>query len=256
MTKFKKTFLFLPLCMLLMMPISRAYVFNDPINTAINVLRNTILQSQWIKEMALAMDRLKELKTQTFELFRVNSGVDEIMNAIGGDSIRSLINEGGSLKDFFHDRGLFTPEIEVFSRGGSPQDIRAALEVITGKIPDTEARSYLMFEDSQVVDAFHLASKIRELGDQTRRSADLIETQSQSASPKGAARLQAQGVSQLMILEQRNQEVLAKMLELQATQIEQVTREEKRLERDKVKFLEDSSAFGEGIITLYTGGTA
>jgi len=255
MKKLRRAILIVPVCMLLMTPVSRAYTFNDPINTAINTLRNTIMQAQWVEDFALALDRFNELKNQTMEMLRFHSGLDDILESAVGDQIKDLIAGGGSLRGFFMDAGLFTPGIEFLESGGTPQDIRAALHAITGEVPDTEARSYLMFEESQVVDAFHLAQQIRESGKLTRDAAALIETQAQNASPKGAARLQAQGVSQLMVLEQQNQEVLAKMLELQATQIEQVTREEKRLEREKVKFLEDSSSFADGLATLYQGGT-
>ncbi len=254
MKQLKKALILIPLCMVLMTPASKAYTFNDPINTAINVLRNTLMQAKWVKEIGLAVDRLSELKAQTLETFRFHSGLDEIFDSTIGDSIRGLMDQGGSLKDFFFDAGFITPNIEVLGSGGTPQDIRNALESVTGAIPDTEARSYIMFEESQVVDAFHLAGQIRESGQKTRDAADLIQSQSKNASPKGAARLQVQGVSRLMVLEQQNQEVLAKMLELQATQIEQVTREEKRIEREKVKFLEDSSDFAEGLSTLYGGG--
>lgn len=254
MKSLKRALFIIPLCMVLMTPVSRALTFNDPINTAINTLRNTIMQAQWVQDFALALDRFTELKNQTLEMLRFHSGLDEILDSVIGDSISDLISNGGSLRDFFIDAGLFTPEIEFLEGGGTPQDIRTALEKITGEVPETEARSYIMFEESQVVDAFHLAQQIRESGKKTRDAASTIETQAKNASPKGAARLQAQGVSQLMVLEQQNQEVLAKLLELQATQIEQVTREEKRIEREKVKFLEDTASFGEGITALYRGG--
>jgi len=46
---------------------------------------------------------------------------------------------------------------------------------------------------------------------------------------------------------------MAKLLELEATQIEQVTREEKRIERERVKFMEDANDYADGIIQLFKG---
>lgn len=249
-----RSILIVPFCMILIAPVSRAYTFNDPINTAINTLRNTIMQAQWVEDLALALDRFNELKTQTVEMFRVHSGVDDIIDLVVGDPIKGFLKNSSSLKELFSEAGLLNPQIEFLDGGATPQDIQIALHAITGDVPRTEAYSYLTFEESQVIDAFYLAQHIRKSGKETRSAASQIETQAKSASPKGAARLQAQGVAQLMVLEQQNQEVLAKMLELQATQIEQETRDEKRSERQKLKFLNDATSFADGIAKLYQGG--
>lgn len=241
---------------LVSVPVASSYamIVNDPINTAVNELQNAILQAEWAKDIALAIERLNELKSQTLEMLRFHSGFDEIWNSIIGEPFRNLIGEGSaSLQNAFADLGLLTPQIEILQGSSGPQDIRAALEDITGEIPQTDARPYLVFDEIQVVDAFDLAHQIREAGVVTRDAANQIAEQAQVVSSKGAARLEAQAMSELMVLSQQNQEAMAKLLELEATQIEQVTREEKRIERERVKFMEDANDYADGIIQLFKG---
>lgn len=254
MKKTLKKFFFILLLVTLAAPPSQAVIVHDPIHTAVSQLQNAILQSEWAKEIALAIERLNELRAQTLELLRFHAGLDEIWDSIIGDPLKDLLGQGrSSLRDAFIDLGLITPQIEIFQGAGGPRDIRAALDQITGEIPETDARPYLVFEEMQVVDAFDLARQIREGGSVTRSAADQIAEQAKGASPKGAARLQAQAASQLMILGQQNQEALAKLLELEATQIQQVTREEKRIERERLKFMEDARDYAEGIARAFQG---
>ena len=243
-----RTFLFISFLIGAAAP-AHATTFNDPINTAVNQLRNVILETQWVKEIALAIDRLNEMKTQTLELFRFHSGLDEIIDSIIGDPLGEFLGRGReSLRDAFMDTGLITPQIEIFEGRGAPQDIRASLEAVTGEIPFGNVRPFIPFEEMQVVDAFYLAGQIREAGTSTRDAANLIAEQAKTASPKGAARLQAQGISELMVLSQQNQEVMAKLLELEATQVEQVSREEKAAERERIKFMKDANELLQGVL--------
>lgn len=235
-------------------PKSYAQIVNDPIHTAVSQLQNAILQAEWAKQIALAIGQLHELTNQTLELFRFHSGLDEIWNSMIGDPLRNLIGHGNtSLRDAFVDLGLITPQIQMVQGSGGPEDIRAALEQITGKIPDTDARPYLVFDEMQITDAFDLARQIRQAGDMTRNAARRIAEQAASASPKGAARLQAQAASQLMVLNQQNQEAMAKLIELEATKIAQVTREEKRVETERLKFMEDAGDYADSISQIFTG---
>ncbi len=222
----------------------------DAVNAALNEIRNALMESQFAQDIALAIERLNELKAQTLEMLRFHSGPDEILDSLIEDPLKSLTRLGrGSLRDAFMDSGLITPQLQILEEGGEPSDIRASLEAITGKIPQGNARTYIPFEEMQVVDAFDLANQIRKGGQDTRDAADLIAEQAKSASPKGAARLQAQGVSQLMVLEQQNQEAMAKIIELEATQVEQVSREEKQAERDRLKFMEDTNEYLDAVLT-------
>lgn len=233
---------------------SYALIVHDPIHTAVNELQNAILQSEWAKEIALALEHLNELRTQTLELLRFHSGLDEILGSVIGEPFRNLVDEGRqSLRDAFTDYGLITPQIEIMSGSGGPEDIRSALDEMTGQIPDTDAKPYLVFDEMQVTDAFDLARQIRQAGEATRQAADEIANQAKDASPKGALRLQAEASSKLMVLNQQYQEAIAKLIELEATQIEQVTREEKRTEREKFKFLEDVSSYSDGVVEMFKG---
>lgn len=249
-----RNILFILLLLGTRVPNSFALIVNDPIHTAVNQLQNAILQNEWARDIALAIERLNELRTQTMETFRFHAGFDEILNSLIGDPFRNLASEGHTnLQDAFAGFGPISPQIEIF-QGGGPQDIRVALEEITGKIPETDARPYLVFDEMQVTDAFDFAHQIREAGGITRNAANQIAEQAISASPKGAARLQAQAASQLLILNQQNQEAMAKLIELEATKIAQVSREEKRIETERQKFMEDAGDYANGIARAFTGG--
>ena len=233
-------------------PKSYAMIVNDPILTAVSELQNAILQSEFVKNIALAIEQINQITSQTTELFRFHAGLDDIWNSIIGDPLKNLIGQGNSnLRNAFADLGISTPQIEMFQSAGGPQDIRAALEGITGKIPETDARPYLVFDEMQVVDAFDFARQIREAGGVTRDAASQIAEQATTASPKGAVRLQAQATSQLMVLNQQNQEAMAKLIELEATKISQVTREEKRAETERLKFMEDAGDYADSLARFF-----
>ncbi len=223
----------------------------DAINAALNELRNSLMQSQFAQDIALAAERLNQLRQQYFEVIRFNSGWDELFKNFIGDPQKQILKLGTtttSAPDAFSDFGWIKPQIEILERSPEPADIRASLENITGKIPASQARPYIPFEELQVVEGFQLAQQIRQSGSQTREAANAIAEQAESASPKGAARLQAQALSQVMVLTQQNQEAMAKLLELQATQVEQVSREEKQLETERIKNMEDASNYLQGLL--------
>jgi len=226
----------------------------DVVNATLSEIRNSLMQSQFAQEIVIAMDHLNELRAQTLEILRFHSGLDEILNALIGDPAARLSSEATTLWDAFQGRGLITPDIHILDGRGNPAEIQSSLESMSGLVPDTDAKAHLVFEDMQVVDAFHLANVIRAAGEVTRDSARLLEEESRTASPKGAARLQAQGTSQLLVLAQQNQEATAKLLELEATQIERASREEKRLERERAAFLDDARDYSEQVSAVYKGG--
>jgi len=233
---------------------SYALVVHDPIHTAVNQIQNAILESEWAKQLALALEQFNELKSQSLEFLKVHSGLDEILNSVIGEPFKQLMDEGRQgLKDAFSDSGFLSPQIEILNGSGGPEDIRAALDEITGEIPETDAKPYLVFDEMQVTDAFDMARQIRQAGEATRQAAGEISEQAKSASPKGAARLQAEAASKLIVLNQQYQEGIAKLIELEATQIEQVSREEKRTERERFKFLEDVSTYSDSVIQMCRG---
>lgn len=245
--KFRAAIFLVLAILLLNVPISYATLPTfDAVNAALQELQNAILNSNFAQDIALAVERLNELKTQTLELFRFHAGLDDVLDSIIGDPLGGFLRYGkASLRDAFMDVGLINPQIEIFEGTRGPVDIRHALEEITGEIPTGNQRLYIPFEEMMVVDAFDLAREIREAGVSTRNSADSIAEQAKGASPKGAARLQAQGVAQLMLLGQQNQEAMAKLIELNATKIEQVSRLEKTAERERIQYLKDANQFLE-----------
>ena len=229
----------------------------DAVNAALQELQNSILNSSFAQDIMLAAERLNELKTQTLELFRFHSGLDEILNFVKGDPIKDFIDSLRTrIRNVYSDSLFSTPQIEILQTGGSAEDLRSSLETITGSIPEGNQRPYIPFEEMQVVEAFQLASQIRDGGKDLRDAAHEIETQAETASPKGAVRLQAQGTAELMVLGQQSQESIAKLLELEATQIEQVSRREKEAERERLRFIKDTNDYLDGILGVSGGGNS
>ena len=221
----------------------------DAINAALQEIQNSILNNSFAQDIMLAMDRLTELKNQTLEILRFHSGLDEILNFVKGDPVRDFIDSLRTrIRDVYSDSMSTTPQIEILQTGGTAEDLKASLETVTGSIPEGNQRPYIPFEEMQVVEAFQLASQIRDGGEDLRDAARQIQTQAETASPKGAVRLQAQGIGELMVLGQQSQESIAKLLELEATQIEQVSRREKDAERERLRFIKDTGDYLDGIL--------
>lgn len=228
----------------------------DAINAALQELQNSILNNSFAQNIMLAMDQLTELKDQTLEFLRFHSGLDEILNFVKGDPVRDFIDSLRTrIRDVYSDAMFTTPQIEILQAGGTPEDLRSSLETITGTIPEGNQRAYIPFEEMQVVEAFQLAGQIRDGGKDLRDAARQIQTEAETASPKGAVRLQAQGIGELMVLGQQAQESTAKLLELQATQIEQVSRREKDAERERLRFIKDTNDYLDGILGVSGGGS-
>jgi len=212
----------------------------DAVNAALSEIRNAILQTEWAKDLALAMERLQQLKATYSELLRFHSGLDDYFRSFLGDPLNKLFDlRGSKARDAFVDFGFITPQIEIVESRSEPGNIRDALEQITGEIPDSELRPYIPFEEMQVVSGYQTAQEIRKAGELTREAAEDLSMQAQSASPKGAARLGVEASTQMMVLEQQNQEAMAKLIELQATSIAQVSREEKRYERERLRYMQE-----------------
>ncbi|PIQ87185.1 MAG: hypothetical protein COV74_01295 [Candidatus Omnitrophica bacterium CG11_big_fil_rev_8_21_14_0_20_45_26] len=223
----------------------------DAANAALNELRNAILESQFAQVIGYALEQVNQLEEEYLEIIRFHSGFDYFLDVFVGDPLARLWERGyDELWGAFQDFGWVMPEIEIMGTSTAPEDIRSALQAVTGEIPPSEDRPYIPFEEVQVVSGFQLAQEIREAGEEARRAAEDISAQAKTASPKGALRLQAEALSQIILLEQQNQEAMAKVLELQATKIEQVSRDEKRLESERVKFLDDAGHYLETVLTV------
>ena len=221
----------------------------DAVNATLSEIRNAIMETQWAKEIALAIESIDQLKNTYDELLRFHSGLDDYFKSLIGDPLKNLLDLGkNKMSDVFMDFGFITPQIELINESPDPANIRTALETVTGEIPDSAFRPYIPFEEMQVVSGYQYAQAIRKASQQTRTAANDLSNQARSASPKGAARLGVEATSQMLLVEQQNQEALAKLIELQATHVEQVSREEKRYERERVKYMEDVQ---RGLETLW-----
>lgn len=212
----------------------------DAVNAALNQLHNSILNSGFIRDLELAAQRLDELRATYMEMVRFNSGLDEIFNSVIGDPIKKIFSLRGKASfNAFSNQNSVLPKLEMFNEAKTPTEIKQTLEAITGELPDTKARPYIAFEEAGVIDGFQMAKEIREAGNQTREASNQIIEHSLTASPKGAARLSAQALGNLMVLNQQNQEAVGKLIELQATQVEQVSREEKRMESARLAYMNE-----------------
>lgn len=224
-------------------------IVNDPLNTILNEARNALIEVQWLKDLALAVDRLKELKAQTTEMIRVHSGLDKIFGPKIGDSLENLFDrDRPSLRDVFLDAGIITPTIEIADSGSTPRDIRDALEEVTGTIPEGNIRPDIVWTEANIVKTFQLAQRVREDGEKTRDEMERITAEARSASPKGAARIQAELQAQTIIQQQKTQELLTEVMKGQAREMAHINREEKEIERHRLKFLDDASEYLEVIL--------
>ena len=241
MTRHKWAFVLILIFLLSFAKVSEAALPTfDAVNAALNELRNALMQSQFAQDIAVAIQRLEQLKATYTELIRFNSGLDEFFQNFIGDPLKEMMRlgnwRGGNA---FSDFGGITPQIEILQGSSEPQDIRQALETVTGRIPDSDRRPYIPFEESEVVSGFQFAQEIRNQGETTRSAAQTILNEINTASPKGAQRLGVEAGAQNLILGQQNQEALAKLIELNATQVEQVSREEKRYEEARLHYMQE-----------------
>lgn len=222
----------------------------DAANAALNEIRNALMQSQFAQDIALAMERLNQFKAQYLETLRFNSGVDDLLDLVNGNPFANINpqNQSDVQQAFWDFRDVATQSGNI-ERASGAVEIRRSLEAVTGAIPESSVRPYIPFEEMQVVDGFKTAQAIRSAGDDVRNNARIISEQSRSASPKGAARLGADALSRIIVQGQESQEALAKIIELQATQVEQVSRDEKRLESERAKYLNDAKDYLQAVLT-------
>ncbi|MDP2646550.1 MAG: hypothetical protein Q8P24_16545, partial [Desulfobacterales bacterium] len=168
----KKTAILFVLVLLMLCPLNRkahaALPTFDAVNAALSELRNAVMQSQFAQDIALAMERLNQLKSTYQELLRFHSGLDDLFETWVGDPLHQFLNAGQGFQFTFPDFPAISPQIDLIQNAQGPSDIRNALENITGKIPQSEARPYILFEEMQVVEGLDLAQKIRQSGENTR----------------------------------------------------------------------------------------
>lgn len=229
---------------------SYALVVHDPGNTAVNQLRNAILQANFMKEFKTAVEQLLQMKELFDEVRRVNEGVDEIKSMaldaarLPKDAVRELMSVYGA--HHMRENLLDIPGMaESFK--GEFSDIRSFLDYVHGKDPRSKERIYITQDEAEIAGGLEFSEKVKDAARVNAGIGEMVSSQAGSASPKGAARLTADALGKLITLTSETQAIQAEMLRMQAVGLEQVSRDEKRFERERIKFMKD---FQESIKSL------
>ncbi len=218
----------------------------DFVNAALNELRNSLMENQFAQEIIVLFDQLTELENTYQEMMRFNAGIEEFVRSFVQDAARAFRDSQSTFRDGF--LAGFEPSVEqdairnlgtILEGYGDPSGIKSYIETIHGMDPQSVERPYITFDESQVGEAYLMAHEIRKRSDETKQAGETIQELSQTASPKGAARLSADASGKLIVVTQENQEIFAKLLEVEATKLEQVSRDEKRFERERLKYMRE-----------------
>jgi len=226
----------------------------DFVNSALNQFRNALMQDQFTQEIIVFFDQLTELENTYQEIIRFNSGIEEFIRSFIDDAASAFGVSQGSFRETFLTGFEPSPEQDairnlgdILEGNGDPTGIKSYIETINGEDPQSIDRAYITFDESQVGEAYLLAHEIRKRSEATKAVGEGIQDQAQTASPKGAAKLTADGVGKMIVLTQENQDVSVKSIELQAALLEQFTRDEKRFERARIDFTDEMNL---GVETL------
>ncbi len=218
-------------------------VVHDPVNGLYNQIRNTLMEVYHLEDIKNALDQLFELRRTFDELQRFNSGFDEIRGLFVGDYKR-LISRYGSfnLTNLGYELSQAQRDFYALVNGGplgSDSDYRAHLNEIFGEDPRSATKPYITQEEVFAADGYRWASEVRKVVDSTVDAGEDISRAAQTASPKGAARLTADALGKILVTQAQIQQNQSKLIEIGATQIEQVSREEKYMERERLKFMRE-----------------
>jgi hypothetical protein len=212
-------------------------VVYDPVNALYNQIRNTLAELYHITDVTNALDQLLQLQKTFDELQRFHSGLDEIRSLFLGEYRRlgsfNLTSLGYQLtqtqQDFY----------SLVNGSSGVLDYRSYLNKIFGEDPQSATKPYITQEEVFAADGFKWASDVRKVIDTTIQAGQDISYSAQTASPKGAARLAADALGKILVTQGQIQQNQAKMIEIGAAQIEQVSREEKSYERERLKFMDE-----------------
>lgn len=240
------------LSMVLIAPQARAnlLVF-DPINGAYNEIRNALMEIYHLEDIKNAIDQLTQLQSTFSEMKRFNGGVDEIFSRFLGD-FKSILyrNNPASLSSMGFN--LSVPQMEFYElvngvTGSGSSNYKNQLDSIFGKDPNSAARPYITQEELAAADGYRWSGEVRRATGQTIAVGEDISVAAQAASPKGAARLTADALGKILVTQAQIQQNQSKLIEIGSVQIEQVSREEKYYERERLRFMED---FNEVVIDM------
>ncbi len=223
---------------------AQAMIVHDPINALYNQIRNTLMELQHVEAMANAMERLMTLRKTLEEMIRFHSGFDEIRSLFIGDFKRLLPRFNPNILSNMGYQ-LSGPQRDFYAlvqgSGGSSSsfDYRRHLDTVFGEDPRSTTKPYITQEELFAADGFRMSSEVRMAIEDTMTAGEDISRAAQIASPKGAARLSADALGKILVAQAQTQQNQAKLIEIGATQIEQVSREEKYYERERLKFMQE-----------------
>ncbi len=215
----------------------------DPINGAYNQIRNALMELYHIDELKNAFDQLTELQDTFNEMKRFNGGVDEIFSKILGD-FKSLLYRynPSNLSSMGFNLSQVQKEFYALVNGIAGSDsssYKSHMDAIFGQDPNSQTKPYITQEELIAADSYRWAGDVKQIIDQTVTAGEDISTAAQTASPKGAARLTADALGKIVVTQAQIQQNQSKQIEIGATQIEQVSREEKYYERERLQFMDD-----------------
>ncbi len=230
---------------------AQALVVYDPINATYNQIRNALMEVYHVEEMQNAIDRLLALRNTLEEMIRFHSGIDEVRSLFIGDYKKLLGRFNPNiLSSLGYELSGVQRDFYSLIQGGADgvgPDFRNSLESVFGEDPHSQTKPYITQEEVFAADGFHWSREVRKAVEATMNAGQDISLAAQTASPKGASRLAADALGKLLVAEAQTQQNQAKLIEVGATQIEQVSREEKYYERERLRFMRE---FNELVDTL------
>lgn len=242
MKKVKIPVLILFLTLVLAAP-AKALIVYDPINGAYNEIRNALMQIYHIEDIKNAIDQLTQLQSTFNEMKRFNGGMDEIFSLFLGDYKSILYRHNpSSLSSMGFDLSSIQREFYELVNGASgsgSKNYKSHLDTIFGEDPNSKTKPYITQEELFAADGYRWAGDVRQITDQTILAGEDISRAAQTASPKGSARLTADALGKIVVTQAQIQQNQSKLIEIGATQVEQVSREEKYYERERLRFMDD-----------------
>ncbi len=223
----------------------------DPINGIYNEIRNALMEVYHIEDIQNAINQYTQLQSTFNEMKRFNGGIDEIFSKLLGD-FKTLLysNNPSNLSSMGFNLSSLQQEFYQLVNGasgsGASQSYKSHLDAIFGQDPNSQTKPYITQEELFAADSYRWAGDVKQVTDQTITAGQGISSDAQTASPKGSARLAADALGKIVVTQAQIQQNQSKQIEIGATQIEQVSREEKYFERERLSFMTDfNSALDE-----------
>lgn len=254
----KKTKVIIVTCIIfsLISGTSYALIVHDPINAALDRLRNVLIENQYVQMVRNAVQQIEQLRRLYDEMRRFQSGIDSIIKMdifdtrlFGGSSYDVT---GNSIYDLGYEISSSIREIIGIARGTTSDynGIKRALERVFGADPRSSARPYISYQEAQVGDSLAWAGETKRIAQETKLVGRMISDEAYMASPKGAARLTADALGKLLVTQAQIQENQSKSIELEANLLEAQTMDEKRMEEERLKYMKDFQEVLAGIEKL------